>query len=87
VIDNLLVLRPGLLPVVQTTSVAVEESTGHGIPSITMVFSVRTAEKPVPVNVTWVPPVTVPNLGEMAVSNGVKVPMKLILLATAFSCP
>jgi hypothetical protein len=55
------------------TSVTDEESTTHGIPSIMIEFSVLTAEKPVPVNVTWVPPVTVPNLGEMAVRRGVKV--------------
>jgi len=51
-IDNLLVLRPGLLPVVHLTSVLDELSTTHGIPSMITVFSVETAENPVPVNVT-----------------------------------
>ena len=50
-IDKLLVLRPGLLPVVHLTSVIDELSTTHGIPSIITVLSVETAENPVPVNV------------------------------------
>jgi len=35
------------------------------------------------VKVTVVPPVTVPNLGDMAASNGVEAPAKATLLVTA----
>jgi hypothetical protein len=85
--SSLLVLRPGLLPVVHSIDVALAVSTTHGIPSITIEFSVATLENPVPVNVTFVPPVTVPYLGEMAVSNGVIVFANRTLFVTAFSAP
>jgi hypothetical protein len=72
--SNLLVLRPGLLPVVHWISVLLEDIITHGIPSMVTVFSDETVEKPVPVNVTGVFPVTVPYLGLIAVSNGVRDP-------------
>jgi len=43
----------------------------HSIPSIIILFSLATAENPVPVNFTGVFPVTVPNLGSIALSSGV----------------
>lgn len=51
-----------------------EDIITHGIPSMVTVFSDETVEKPVPVNVTGVFPVTVPYLGLIAVSNGVRDP-------------
>jgi len=84
-ISNLLVLSPGLLPVVHIIDVAVAAVMTHGTSSITIEFSLMTLENPVPVNVTSVPPVTVPYLGKIAVSNGVKVPLKATLFVTALS--
>lgn len=67
-------LRPGLFPVVHVTSDSVAAVTGQSIPSILIELSVSTVEKPLPEKVTSVPPVTVPNLGLIATSFGVKVP-------------
>ena len=74
-ISNLLVLRPGLFPVVQTSSVAEADLIGHGISSMIIEFSVITLENPVPEKVTSVPPVTVPYLGDIELSNGVNYPL------------
>jgi len=68
------ILRPGLFPVVQVIAESDAAETGQLIPSITIVFSVSTEEKPLPEKVTTVPPVTVPNLGLIAVSFGVNAP-------------
>ena len=76
-------MSPGLGPVTHCTEVVVAVETTQAIPSMIMEFSAPTAEKPVPVKVTVVPPVTVPNLGVMAVSNGVEGPEKATWLATA----
>jgi len=67
---------PGLLPVVQTMVVAVAELTGQSIPSIVTLFSLAVDEKPVPVNVTDVPPATVPYFGDKDVRTGVRVDLK-----------
>mgnify|MGYP000152553149 CR=1 FL=1 len=67
-------IRPGLDPVLHVIVVVVDADTTHGIPSMITEFSVETAEKPVPVKITSVFPVTVPNLGSMEVSKGVEVP-------------
>jgi len=54
--------------------VVLAELTGQSTPSITTLTSDVTALKPVPVKVTTVPPVTVPNLGLMLVNSGVVPP-------------
>jgi hypothetical protein len=59
----------------------------HLIPSITIVLSVNTVEKPLPVNLTVVLPTTVPNRGVIESSLGVKVFAKLTLFVTFVSCP
>jgi hypothetical protein len=66
------VLRPGLEPVTQSISVVVAAEITHSIPSMTILFSLMTDEKPVPENLTLVPPTTVPNLGAIVVNSGVK---------------
>jgi len=81
------VLSPGLFPVVHLTSVSEASVTKQGIPSIMMVLSSTTEEKPVPVNVTGVPPTTVPNLGVIAVSFGVKVLTNLTFLSRVYDYP
>lgn len=68
-------LSPGRLPVVQVIAVPFAADTGQLTPSMTTVFSVSTEEKPLPEKVTSVPPVTVPNLGLIAVSLGVNEPL------------
>jgi hypothetical protein len=67
-------IRPGLLPVVQDTDVELAESTGQFIPSIVIVYLLVSVGKLDPVNVTGVPPTTVPNLGDIAKRLVVKVP-------------
>jgi len=59
---------------VQVTLVVVAAVTGQVLPSIMIVYLVVSVTKLVPVNVTDVPPVTVPYRGLTAVSNGVRVP-------------
>jgi len=68
------ILRPGLFPVVHVTASSAAAETGQSIPSIVIEFSVGTEEKPLPEKVTTVPPVTVPNLGLIESSFGVKAP-------------
>lgn len=80
----MVVLSPGLLPVVHLTSVSVADDTVHGIPSITIELSLITEENPVPLNVTSVPPTTVPNLGEIDVNFGVKVLTYLTLFGRSY---
>jgi hypothetical protein len=65
---------PGLLPVVHVIVVVVEADTIQGIPSMMTVLSSFVGEKDVPVNVTSVPPGTLPNLGSIEVKSGVAVP-------------
>lgn len=58
----------------QETDVVVAESTGHSMPSMTIVYKEVSVGKLVPVKVTAVPPTTVPNLGETAERVVVKSP-------------
>jgi hypothetical protein len=67
-------MRPGLWSVVQVTLVVEAAVTGQSLPSIMIVYLDVSASSYVPVNVTEVPPVTVPYLGLTAVSSGVRVP-------------
>lgn len=67
-------LRPGLLPVVQVNAKSEAALIGQSTPSMMIVLSATTVENPLPEKVTSVPPVTVPNLGVMALSFGVEVP-------------
>ena len=67
--------RPILFPVVQVIVVVVEDEIGQSTPSITTLMSSFTALKPVPLNVTAVPPVTGPNRGVIESRRGVKVPV------------
>jgi hypothetical protein len=85
--SRVVVLKPGLLPVIHLISVAVELVITHGIPSITIEFSSATVENPVPVNVTGVLPTTVPNLGVMDSNFGVRVLTYFALLVMLFSLP
>jgi hypothetical protein len=48
--------------------------TAHVLPSIMIEYKLVSVTKLVPVNVTEVPPVTVPYRGLTAVNNGVRVP-------------
>lgn len=66
---------PGLFPVVQMMDVAVAPETGQLTPSMTIEYFEVSVTKPVPVNVTSVPPTTVPNRGLIAVRSGVLDPM------------
>jgi len=66
--------KPGLFPVVHLIEVVVDSETTHGIPSIITVLSAGVGEKFLPVNVTTVPPRTLPNLGSIAVRRGVDYP-------------
>jgi len=61
--------------VVHTTAVSDAVLTGQSKPSMVILFSVATAEKPLPAKVTSVPPVTGPNLGLIEVSLGVNAPV------------
>ena len=72
--------RPGLFPVVQVIEVVVEADTTQGIPSIITEFSYGVGENKIPVNVTSVPPKTVPNLGSIFVRVGVDSPWYVTLL-------
>ena len=54
--------------------VVVEADTTQGIPSMITVLSAGVGEKLVPLNVTSVPPRTLPNLGVISVSRGVAEP-------------
>lgn len=56
----------------QVTLVVVAVVTLHVLPSIFIVYFVMSETKVVPVKVTDVPPVTVPNLGFMLSSFGVR---------------
>lgn len=60
-------------PVVQVIEVVVWAVTVQGTLSNSTATSAATAEKPVPVIVTSVPPAAVPWAGEMAVTFGVTV--------------
>jgi hypothetical protein len=62
-------MRPGLLSVVQVTDAVVAALTAHVLPSMIMEYFVVSATKLVPVNVTTVPPVTVPYLGFIPVRS------------------
>jgi hypothetical protein len=73
-ISNEVLTSPGLLPVVQVIEVVVEEDTTHWTPSIITEFSYEFGENRVPVNVTSVPPRTVPNLGSIFERVGVDSP-------------
>lgn len=66
--------NPGFEPVLHVIVVVVEADTTHGIPSMITVFSSFVGEKAVPVNVTTVPPKTLPNLGSILVRSGVDDP-------------
>lgn len=59
---------------VQVTLVVVAAVTVQVLLSIMMLYLLVSDDKPVPAKVTEVPPVTVPNLGVIPVSNGVKAP-------------
>lgn len=72
---NEVVGSPGLFPVLQMMDVAVAPETGQFTPSIIIEYFEVSVTKPVPVNVTSVPPTTVPNRGLIAVRSGVKDPM------------
>ena len=85
--SKLVVLSPGRFPVVHSISVTEADEITQGIPSITILLSVITEEKPVPVNLTAVPPTTVPNLGEIEISFGVKVLVNFTLFAILYSAP
>ena len=67
------VTSPGLLPEVQVTLVVVAAVAVQLTPSISIVYLVMSETKPVPVNVTEVPPLTVPNLGSSDFRRGVNV--------------
>ena len=58
----------------QVIVVVVEADTMHGILSIITVLSEGVGENEVPVNVTSVPPKTLPNLGSIFVRIGVADP-------------
>jgi hypothetical protein len=71
---RVVVLNPGLFPVVQVTDVVVAADTGQLIPSKIIVYLEMSLDKPIPEKVTSVPPVTVPYLGLTAVRAPVKDP-------------
>ena len=71
---------PGLFPVVQMMDVAVAPETGQLTPSMTIEYFEVSVTKPVPVNVTAVPPTTVPNRGLIAVRSGVRDPLYYTVL-------
>jgi hypothetical protein len=68
-----LVISPGRFPVVQVTVVVVAVEGIHLTPSITIVYLEESATKLVPVNVSRVPPLTVPNLGSIDFKRGVRI--------------
>jgi hypothetical protein len=64
--------RPGLLPVMQVTLVIVAAVDTQATPSIRIVYFVKSLAKLLPVKVSCVPPLTVPNLGSMLYKRAVK---------------
>jgi hypothetical protein len=57
------------------------------LPSIVILISAMSVGKPVPVKVIGSPPLTVPNLGEIAVRFGVTVEAKVMALVRSVAVP